>query len=350
MTPGKKILAIMNKFSKNLSSLWMRFSNLLLRIRGVFSKLSASTGNGLRDWLISKKKWIFGSGGGWSEVEAPITEALHGPIQTVNGPYVVSTSGKILRQTKGTWKMRTESELAANNYSYSLTTIDATSDGKRIWFVGSSGAFGAYDLETTKTDDYSAPKEKTSTWEAIAVTGETGNERLKIANSSGEILPVTTTENGHLQWGEVTKPGSGASITALDYAGNTCYAIDSSGTVFEETDDGWTAIGIKNAQVNFYDLCATQKTVLVAGSDGKIYCYDRSCSDWTLVSVGEEMLQRVDRIDNTMVAVGANGRVYQCSSQWNWTQVSSLDDDDLSTNILGTSAVTVGADGTIIKA
>lgn len=348
MTPEKYISPVVNKIHNMVSTLKIRFSNFLAQTRGTFSKLSASTGSRLINFLISKKNWLFGPRSGWSEVETPISEALHGPVQTANGPYIVSTDGRVLRQTRGTWEMRAESDPAENDYS--LTTVDATSDGKRIWFVGSSGAFGAYDLETAKTDDYSGPKEKTSTWEAIAVTGETGNERLKIANSSGEVLPVTINENGYPQWGEVTKPGSGASITALDYGGDTCYAIDTSGTVFEETDDGWTDIGIKNAQVNFYDLCATEKTVLVVGSDGKIYCYDRSCANWTLVSVGEETLHKVDRIDNTTVAVGTSGHIYQQSSQRNWTRISSPLENDLAPLMLGTSNITVGADGMITEA
>ena len=72
-----------------------------------------------------------------------------------------------------------------------LRTLDVTDDGKRLWFAGSSGTIGCYDVETNRKYDYSYPNEMTSTWESIAVSGNTGSEKLLIANGSGEVLPAS---------------------------------------------------------------------------------------------------------------------------------------------------------------
>ena len=64
-----------------------------------------------------------------------------------------------------------------------------TSDDRRVWLVGTSGVVACYDVEQRGKFDYSSPEEMPSTWEAIAVAGEKGREKMLAANGSGEVLP-----------------------------------------------------------------------------------------------------------------------------------------------------------------
>lgn len=283
----------------------------------------------------------------WSVAETPTSKALRDVVRTADGPYAVGAEGNVLCRDDDGWDLRIESGPATRHNA--LTAVDATSDGKRVWFAGSSGALGMYDTETGRKHDYSAPEERTSTWEAIAVAGESGDERLRIANGSGEVLTVTMDEDGCPQYGDVVEPGSGSTVPAIDFGGGTVYAVDTNGKVFAETDGEWEDVGIRNAQVDFSDLHATEDTLLVAGGDGLVYRYDRACENWTPVAAGSAMLYGIDRADDETLAVGASGRVYRRGPQDGWTRVESPVEEDLRAVALGETDVAVGAGGVVIE-
>lgn len=285
--------------------------------------------------------------GDWSVAETPTAKALRDVVQTADGPYAVGAEGNVLRRSDEGWELQIDAGPATKHNT--LTAVDATTDGKRIWLAGSSGALGMYDTETGRKYDYSAPEERTSTWEAIAVAGEDGDERLRVANGSGEVFPVTIDGEGCPQYGEPVKPGSGSTIPALDFGGGTAYAIDTSGNVFAETDGEWKDLGIRNAQVNFFDLYASEDTLLVAGGDGRIYRYDRACENWTPVEAGSATLYGIDRADGETIAVGASGHVYRRGSRNGWTELDSPVEDDLRAVALGETDVAIGAGGVIIE-
>lgn len=286
----------------------------------------------------------------WSAAESPTTKSLFGVVQTANGPYAVGTGGNVLTRNDGAWHFAIQDGPATRKNT--LTDVAVTDDGKRIWFAGSSGALGAYDVTVGKKYDYSAPMEKTSTWEAIAVTGKRGSEELRVANGSGEVLTVTTDENGCPQWGEVVKPGSGSTVPALDYGGGNFYAVDTSGNAFVEREKGWKDIGVRNAQVNFFDVYATEKTVLIAGGGGRIYRYDSVCKNWTPVSAGEVALHAIagtDGADGTVTTVGAGGHVYERGGKRGWVESETPVEDNLNSVTLGETDVAVGAGGVIVE-
>lgn len=285
--------------------------------------------------------------GEWSIVETPTSKSLHDVVQTVEGPYVVGAEGNVFRRNEGSWDLRIDSGPATKHNT--LTAIDVTSDGKRVWFAGSSGALGMYDIETGQKYDYSAPEERTSTWEAIAVTDADDDERLRVANGSGEVFPITIDENGCPQYGDAVKPGSGSTIPALDFGGGTPYAIDTSGNVFVEAEEDWEDIGIQNAQVNFFDLYADEETLLVAGGDGRIYRYDRPCENWTPVSAGSVALHGIDQSTDETIAVGAEGRIYHRVPSAGWEPISSPTEADLRAVALGEVDVAIGAGGIVLE-
>lgn len=294
----------------------------------------------------------------WSAAESPTSKSLFGVVQTANGPYAVGTGGNVLARDGGDWQFAIRDGPATRKNT--LTDVAVTDDGERIWFAGSSGALGAYDVTVGKKYDYSAPMEKTSTWEAIAVTGERGSEELRVANGSGEVMPVTTDENGCPQWGEVVKPGSGSTIPALDYGGGNFYAVDTSGNAFVETEKEtqkdvervWKDIGVRNAQVNFFDVYATEKTVLIAGGGGRIYRYDSVCENWTPVGAGEVALHALagaNGADGTVVTVGEGGHVYERGGKRGWVESETAVEDNLESVAFGETDVAVGAGGVIVE-
>lgn len=289
----------------------------------------------------------------WDVAETPTEKGLRGVVQTANGPYAVGAEGVVLHRNDDAWEINIDAGPAAKRNM--LTAVDVTSDGKRIWFAGSSGALGMYDTENETKYDYSAPviedgdREVTSTWEAIAIAGEQENERLLIANGSGEVLPVTFDDDRCPQYGEVVEPGGGSTLPALDFGGDTAYVIDTSNNVFEQADDEWADIGIRNAEINFFDLHATNDSLLIVGAGGLAYRYDRVCDNWTPINVGEVALHGIDSNEDQTVAVGTSGHVYQRTPQQRWTQVSSSTESDLLSVALGDIDVAAGAGGAIIE-
>lgn len=287
------------------------------------------------------------AGDEWRPIESPTNKALYGVVHTARGLFAVGIGGLVLTRGERGWHAVIEAGPATRENR--LTAIDVTDDGKRIWFCGSSGALGAYDVETGHKYDYSAPKDKTSTWEAIAVTGKADSETLRVANGSGEVLPASTDENGCPQWEEVTKPGSGSTISALDFGGGDYYAADTSGNVFVEREDGWKDIGIEDAQVNFFDVFATGDRVLVAGGSGWVYRYERACRNWTPIEVGEGALHAIDDVNATPSIAGAGGRIYERTGT-GWQRTQPVSEDLFSVALGGTKPdVAVGANGTIVE-
>lgn len=285
--------------------------------------------------------------GGWTEARTPTSKVLRDVVQTSQGPIAVGAEGNVLARIDGTWEYCIDSGPATRHNA--LTTVDVTDDGRRVWFAGSSGALGTYDVETGRKHDYSAPGGRTSTWEAIAVTGQRGDERVRIANGSGEVLAATTDDSGCPAFGDSVKPGSGSTIPALDFGGGTCYAIDTSGNVFEKADDGWNDIGIENAQVNFFDLHASGDALVVAGGGGRIYRYRRACENWTPVDAGNGALRGFEGNDDGAIVVGTSGHIYRCAPRRGWTRVDSPVEADLHAVAHGSPTVAVGAGGVAIE-
>ena len=282
----------------------------------------------------------------WRAVESPTDRTLLDVAETAAGPYVVGESGLVLARDDSGWYPVIEA--GPGTRKNRLTCIAATADRERVWFAGDSGALGRYDIQTGRKMDFSAPMEKTSTWEALTVAG-TETERLCVANGSGELLPIECDDHGCPVYGDVTKPGSGSTIAALASDSESCYAADTSGNVFERADDGWQRIGVENAEVNFFDLAA-DGSLLVAGGDGTLYRYDRRCRNWTPVAVGAATVYGIARTsDGSAVAVGASGTVHERTPDRGWTRRESPVEADLHAVSSGTIDVAVGAEGTIIE-
>ncbi|WP_222919608.1 hypothetical protein [Natrinema sp. SYSU A 869] len=287
----------------------------------------------------------------WQSVETPFSIDLFEVVDTVAGPYAIGDDGVIVANRGDGWEVIIDD--GPNVRDNRLRGLDVTDDGGRIWFAGSSGAIGCYDIETRRKFDYSYPKEMTSTWEGIAVSGETGDEKLLVANGSGEILPVTL-HGFDVNWGVTSKPNEkGSKVAGLAASPNGYgYAVDTSGNAFKTTeDDGWEDIGIVNAQVKFYDIWAGEdERVYVAAGDGRLYRYDDSYQDWTPIGVGEKSLYAFDKYDDQLVALGDGGALFQrIDGGERWEKQHTPTDSDLNDIALGDPDVAVGKSGLIIK-
>lgn len=304
---------------------------------------------------------------GWKAADSPVDETLYNVCFTVAGAVAVGGDGKVLhrRPSSGEWRVIIEAgpSVTFNN----IHDVDVTDDGERFWFVGDSGIIGAFDVRQGRKYDFSAPMEKTSTWESIAVTGEKGEETVIYANGSGELLDAEMDENGYPDWREVEKPGRGSTMPGVDFdTDGTAYAADTTGKAYEQVvdseqqsssgnrrspgDGDWTEIGVRNAQVNFHDIDCDDGHLLIAGDDGIIYRFDRFADNWTPLRAGDGTIYSIDQFDGRRAAASADGRIYEPEMMVGWSERPTEVAEDLHGIALGPEFdVAVGAAGTVVE-
>lgn len=281
----------------------------------------------------------------WSEVSSPTSKTIYGVSNTVRGPHAVGKDGNVLaRRSDGTWEKVVDVGPAAR--SNSLRTCAVTDDYKRLWFAGSSGALGYYDVEEGLKFDQTAPNGKTSTWEGITVTGNLDSETVHVFNGSGEHVIGTYDSEGCLQWSSPQKPGGGSRIPAGDFRETETqigHAIDTSSQVYESRDGGstWENVGIPDSQVGLYDVISFNDSkgdpfVYVAGDGGMLYRMNCDCNTWTPIGLGTKTLEGVthDMEDNLLVC-GASSSIYEKPDDQHWRQLDSPIQADYKEGIYG---------------
>ncbi len=286
---------------------------------------------------------------GWTETDTPTEEALLDVVSTQNGAYAVGDSGIVLTRDTDGWEIALEHGPTAE--SNTLRGVDTTEDGSTVWFAGDGGVLGHY--ENGKITDHSAPEDQTSTWTDVAVTGKTDAEQIHLVNGSGELLRGEY-EDGAVSWNDIEKPGSGSSISSIEFVdSDRGYICDTNQGVFETTDGGknWGEIGIEDANTAFTGIAATDSVVVVAGDDGSVFRYDGSV--WTRLHAGSA-LSAIGLVGETGLAVGDGGAVYELTDG-SWESVETPVDADLRGVAISADgeqaypAVVVGADGTVIE-
>jgi hypothetical protein len=288
----------------------------------------------------------------WRTVDdVPFEKTLFAVVSTAAGPFAIGDGGTMLADRGGGWEVIFDS--GPHTRDNQLRALAVTDDGQRVWFSGSSGALGCYDVKSRRKFDYSMPKEMTSTWEAVTVAGPRGKEKALASNGSGEVLPFTL-DGFDVDWGVASKPaGAGSTMAALGASPDGIgYAVDTSGNVFKTTaDDGWERIGIRNAQVKFYDIYAGEKgRVYVAAGDGRIYRYDDSYKNWTPIGVTDTAsLRAFSAYEDELVVLGNGGEIYERIEGDRWEAVHTPTQEDLFDVALGDPDVAVGADATVLE-
>ncbi|WP_188977990.1 hypothetical protein [Halocalculus aciditolerans] len=284
----------------------------------------------------------------WTARTSPTEETLYDASMTSHGPVAVGDDGVVVGKFGDEWEVLVEAGPSVS--SNDLTTIDVTHDGTRVWFAGSSGALGCYDVDQRWKSDYSFPIEKTSTWEAIAVNDVRGREVVRVANGSGEVFPFRVNGRKGPEWGEPVKPHSGSTIPAMDAGPDgTWYAVDTSGNVFADDGGGWERIGVRNAQKDFYDIYADESGILVAAEEGVIYRYEPTAENWTPIKVGSENLMDIARTPDEVLTAGGAGTVFSRYRGGEWRRAETATEHNLWAVAVGDTDVAVGESGAIIE-
>lgn len=287
----------------------------------------------------------------WQVVETPFEKSLFRVVTTTAGPHAVGDGGVIVADRGNGWEIVLDE--GPNASQNQLFALDVTDDGKRLWFAGSSGALGCYDVTTNRKYDYSYPNEMTSTWESLAASGPAGEEKVLVANGSGEILPFTLA-GFKADWGVLEKPGSGSTLAGLAASPDGYgYGIDTSGKAYKTTDrDGWEEIGVIESQVKFYDIWAgANERVYIAAGGGLLYRYDNSYRDWTPIGLPKDQpLRAFDLYKDQLVVVGDSGLVVQrTDGGQRWRQIHTPTENTLNDLTLGEPDVAVGKGGLVLQ-
>lgn len=284
---------------------------------------------------------------GWVEVSVPGGGALYDVAMTMAGPHAVGEAGRIVARTDDNWREVVIDGPDGNQTA--LTAVDVTDDARRLWAAGSSGALVRYDAASGSLVDFSAPLGKTSSWEAIAVTGQTGSERVHLINGSGELLTGRVGDES-VQWGEVTTPTGGESATALDFAGGTGFITDTSGGVYRSSDDGWSSVGVAGSDDTIHDISTTVRGLATVVTDaGAIRLY--TGYNWLDLADAESALQAVDCREDRGIAGGVDGVVYELDRD-GWSSQDTPTSAAVHGVTLGRetySDVAVGANNTVME-
>lgn len=290
----------------------------------------------------------------WEEVSSPTSSVIYDAVTTQEGPYAVGASGDVFaRRVDGWEKVLDKGPTVKSN---PLRSCDVTSDGRNLWFCGGSGVVGQYDVLEEEVTDYSAPKDKTSTWEAVAASGTAGDDFVGLANGSGEFLPGRKNDLGGMDWGDVIKPGGGSSIKGIDFLDEKVgYVCDTTSKIYETTDGGanWETIGLSGSgSVALYGITAiTQDRLYATGGDGSIFRYNGAV--WTKTDAGGTILYDIEFKDSDGLAAGGSGNLFEYRERQGWTQ----EDTPTSATLRGVALdvtgsypdVAVGSSGTIIE-
>jgi photosystem II stability/assembly factor-like uncharacterized protein len=281
----------------------------------------------------------------WTEIDTPTDRSLLDVVTTREGAYAVGEGGVVLVCDGDEWTVALDDGPTAN--ANVLRGVDGTDDGDAIWFAGDSGVLGRF-ADGTLTD-HSAPKDRTSTWEDVAVTGESGDERIHLVNGSGELLRGSY-EEGTVPWAEIKKPGSGSSISSIAFVDDDRgYLCDTNQSVYETTDGGesFERIGIEDANTAFTGVAASDDETLVTADDGSLFRHDGAV--WTRRRPGKVALSAIALGGEAGFAAGDGGAVYE-RTDGDWKSVETPVTADLRGIAVGNGrVVAVGVEGTIVE-
>lgn len=285
---------------------------------------------------------------GWTESDSPTDEGLTDVVVTDDGPYAVGTGGVVLASENDGWEVALER--GPTTESNDLRGAGVSDDGRHLWFAGDSGVLGQYDVEESYLTDYSAPLDITNNWTDVAVVGPADGETIYLVDGSGQVLRGEN-DGGEFDWNQPEVPGSGSSMTSVEFTEEAGYLCDTNAGVYETTDDGgsYDRIGIEDAGADFTDIAPlTREAISVACDDGTVFRYDGTT--WTKLYAGETALHAIDRRDGHGFAAGAEGAIYERTGG-GWEPDPTPIEAALYGVAIDTDggAVAVGEDGTIIE-
>ncbi len=287
----------------------------------------------------------------WESVTSPVDVTLWDVAKTDRNEFAVGGGGIVVERTEQGWTTVLQSGPTSNGNS--LYGADVTDDGKRLWFAGSSGAIGEYDVETGSLVDHSAPNDVTNNFSDIAVTGPKGDANVYVAGGSGSVH--YSFGNGASGTWNAASVGQGNALKAIDFYGEKSgHLVNGNAKVFHTADGAsWNRIGIADADVSLYGVDSDgEYDVGVAAGSGTVYHYaldDQGVPTWTSETLGEAGLRDVELEGGDGYVVGNGGAVFdRANGQW------SQDDTPTSQGLkaivdASNNDIAVGASGTIVE-
>lgn len=301
--------------------------------------------------------WTFDSDtdpGYWVPVESPTTVTLRDLAATANGPVAVGDKGVAIGRGQDRWGVILENGPGAR--SQTLHAVDASDDGERVWFAGAGGAFGYYDLRTEERRDYSVPRGNANTFYSLAVAGDRGEEKFIVGDGAGHVLPGHVENETETDWSWETTPNAGNAVAALTHDDDGYgYAVDVNSNVFmTTTDDGWTRVGVDDAQGSFYDCAFGDGVFVTGGGNGKAFdaaeLVDHdSEATWTPTDLGEFAIHGIDAGHGGQLACGEGGNVHLRQTGGEWAQGTYDGSETFRAGLVDEQMVVVGAGGLIVE-
>lgn len=283
----------------------------------------------------------------WRDIDAPIDGTLHDVVSSDSGAVAVGAGGVVLTGDSDGWTTVLEDGPGAAGET--LRGVAASDDGRAVWFAGDGGALGVYDTEDGRHTDVSAPADITNTWEDIAVIGSAGEETVFLVSSSGQVLRGEHGVGDPVLWDSPIKPGSGSSMSAIEFATDTIgFCCDTNGAV-HATDDGgdeYATVGIDDADALTDIAPVTKDRATVTAVDGTVHRYDGSV--WTPLSVSDGSLTAIARRGDKGSVVDDTGTVFVRDDS-DWKQETSVNSPLRGIALLDNGAVAVGDDGRIVE-
>jgi len=309
------------------------------------SVLGSIAGTALAGGVLGATTGSAAAAAEWTAVETPVETNLNDVAYTAAGAYAVGGGGDAIARTAEGWQKALDGGPTGNGNN--LYGAGVTDDGERLWFVGSSGAIGEYDVTTGSLVDRSAPNDVTNNFNGVAVRGEAGSANVYVAGDSGKIY--YSFDNGRTgTWDQVT-PGSGSEVNGIDFHGpRSGHAVDGNQTVFETSDGGvYEKLGIADANVNLYGVDSdAPDEVYVAGGNGTVY--DWNGAEWTPTDLGDADLADIEVEGDAGLTVGGGGAVFGYDGSA-WRQETTPTGANLAAVARGPTDLVVGASGTVLE-
>jgi hypothetical protein len=286
----------------------------------------------------------------WEAVTSPVDAGLSDVEQTARNNFAVGGAGVVIERTDRGWQKVVDGGPTGNGSD--LYGADVTDDGKRLWFAGSSGAIGEYDVETGNLVDHSAPNDVTNNFNDVAVTGTADEANVYVAGDSGSVY--YSFENGATGTWNGVSVGQGAGIRAIDFHdARAGHLVNGNANVFA-TDDGstWNGIGIADADVSLYGVDSNAADdVWVAAGAGTVYHYSPDAEgtpQWVPETVGEPGLRDIEVTDGDGYAVGNSGAAFDLADG-EWSRDETPTGQGLAAVVdQPDNDIAVGASGTIV--
>jgi len=281
--------------------------------------------------------------GEWTVEETPTDGALYDVAYTSEGAYAVGQDGVVLERVSDGWRKVTDGGPSGDGRD--LYGCDVTDDGDRLWFVGSSGAVGEYDVTTGNINDRGEPQDNTDNFLDVAVTGRAGEANVYVGDASGIVS--YSFENGQSGKWDSVQVGQEYAPTGIDFHdARGGHVVNTNGKVFATADGtAYDRIGIPDVNGSFYGVDSDgPEDVWVAGDDGVVYRYD--CA-WTKTSLGDPTLRDIEVEDGVGYTVGESGRVFEYASG-SWSEETTETGQNLRAVDGGTPNVAVGDASTVI--